>query len=446
MKLVIATTNDGKFKEIKAFLEREIGENVDLLSLGDFPTIPKVEETAKTVKGNALIKAKAYSRALGIAVLAEDSALEVEALGGAPGIYSSRYGKDDRDRINRLLTELKGVPFEKRRARFRCVMVLALPSGETYTSAGKVEGYITDLPRGEMGFGYDPVFLYPPWGKTFAEVSGEEKLAVSHRGEALRGIIKFVKLAYLEELLRSFGRVAVALSGGVDSSFLAFCAKRVCKKVWAIFADTSLVTEEVRIRVKNVAELLGLELVTLKLDLLSISQVAQNDPKRCYYCKRAMYELFLNWAKDKDAVVLDGTNFSDLSEDRPGLVALEELRIVSPLKLAKLNKSEIRELSAFFKLPFSDQPSGTCLATRFHVGLPIDTDTLRKIERAEGFLKLLGFKVVRARVDQPGICRLELGKGEIRKALDQSIYEAILNELKSIGFNRVSIDLEGYRR
>ncbi|MCS7233907.1 MAG: ATP-dependent sacrificial sulfur transferase LarE [Synergistetes bacterium] len=445
MKIVIATTNEGKFKEIKAFLEREINEEIEILSLSDFSEVPEVKESAKTIRGNALLKGKVYSRFLSLPVIVEDSALEVDALNGAPGVYSSRYGRDDQERISKLLKALEGVPFEDRTARFRCVMVLALPTGERFVSQGKVEGTITTFPRGSSGFGYDPIFFYTPLGKTFAELSREEKLAVSHRGKALRGILKFVKFLHLGEILRGFNKVAVALSGGIDSSFLAFSAKRFCDEVYALFADTPFLTEEARIRVRKHAELLGVKLVSLKLNLLSLSELSNNSALRCYYCKKAMYELFLDWAKDKNLIVLDGTNFSDLSEDRPGLKALEELKVVSPLKLAKLTKEEIRELSKYFKLPFWNQPPGTCLATRFYRGLAIDSKILRKVEEAEAYLKLLGFKVVRVRVDQPDICRVEFGKDEIKRALNPDLYVDLVKEFKRIGFNRVSVDLEGYK-
>jgi len=162
MKIVIATTNEGKLNEIRAFLEGEISDEVRFLSLMDFSHIPEVEEKAKTIKGNALIKARAYSRALGLPVIAEDSALEVEALGGAPGVYSSRYGRTDEERIRRLLRELSGVPLEKRVARFRCVMVLALPSKEEYISEGSVEGYILDSPPRKGWFWLRSCVSLPP--------------------------------------------------------------------------------------------------------------------------------------------------------------------------------------------------------------------------------------------------------------------------------------------
>ncbi|MCD6362920.1 MAG: ATP-dependent sacrificial sulfur transferase LarE [Synergistetes bacterium] len=444
MKLVIATTNQGKYKEIKAFLDGKIPGDVELLSLRDFPAVPDVEENAKTVKGNALKKALTYARVLGYPVIAEDSALEVDALGGKPGVFSARYGRNDVERISRLLRELNGVPLEKRTARFRCIMVLALPSGEKFISQGVVNGIILDSPRGSGGFGYDPVFLYPPFGKTFAEISPAEKLSVSHRGKALSGILKFIKFVYLGEILSSMGRVAVSFSGGVDSSFLGFCAKMFSPDPVLLFIDTPLISEQSRLNAFRIAQDLGIRLFKVDLDLLSIEELRGNGKLRCYHCKRAMYTLSRSWAERRGLIILDGTNFSDLSEDRPGLRALKELEIISPLKMAKFTKNEIRELARFFKLFFWNEPSSTCLATRVRTGIPIVPSILRRIERAEAYLKLIGFSVVRVRVDLPGFCRIEIGQEELKKALNSRLLSEIALELKKVGFKRVSLDLEGY--
>ncbi len=443
MKLVIATTNQGKYREIKAFLEEKIPKSIELLSLSSFPSVPDVKEDAKTVKGNALKKALTYARVLGYPVIAEDSALEVDVLGGKPGVFSARYGRNDAERISRLLRELNGVPLEKRTARFRCVMVLALPSGEKFVSQGIVNGIILDSPHGSGGFGYDPVFFYPPLGKTFADISPAEKLSVSHRGRALSGILKFIKFVYLGEILSSMGRVAVSFSGGVDSSFLGFCAKMFSPDSVLLFIDTPLISEQSRLNAFRIAQNLGIKLFKVNLDLLSIEELRGNGKLRCYYCKKAMYTLSRSWAEKRGLVILDGTNFSDSSEDRPGLKALKELGIQSPLKIAKLTKGEIRELARFFKLPFWCDPSGTCLATRVRSGIPLDRFILKQIERAEAYLKLIGFNVVRVRVDLPEFCRIEIGQEELKKALNSRLLSEIDLELRRTGFKRVSLDLKG---
>lgn len=146
------------------------------------------EETEATYRGNALLKARAGAAQSGALTLADDSGLEVAALGGAPGVHSARFGGpglDDAGRCARLLEALNGVPGARRTARFRCVIAIVEPGGREDVVEGAAEGVILDAPRGAGGFGYDPLFLYPPLGRTFAELTVEEKSRVSHRGRAL---------------------------------------------------------------------------------------------------------------------------------------------------------------------------------------------------------------------------------------------------------------------
>lgn len=144
---------------------------------------------------NAKIKAKGYASLSGLTTLAEDSGLEVEALGGEPGVLSSRYGglTTDKGRISLLLKKMEGIPWEKRRARFRCVIALAFPKGEVEIFSGECFGFISFKPIGEGGFGYDPIFFVPEIGKTFAQLSIEEKNKVSHRGKAAMALFQFLK-------------------------------------------------------------------------------------------------------------------------------------------------------------------------------------------------------------------------------------------------------------
>lgn len=184
--LVIASRNKGKTAEIKALLK---DFPVIIKNLDDFGPIPPIEETGKTFEENAYVKAGFTARILGLPALADDSGLAVEALGGAPGVHSARYaGPDatDKERCAKLLTELKGQP--NRKAAFECVISIAVPPGPALTYEGRCEGIITEEPAGSNGFGYDPVFFYPPLKKTFAEMSPEEKNRVSHRGIALKEI------------------------------------------------------------------------------------------------------------------------------------------------------------------------------------------------------------------------------------------------------------------
>ena len=188
MKIVIASRNAGKVAEISGILS---GSGVELAGLGGFPAYPEPEETGESFLENAVIKARAAHEATGLPALADDSGLEVDALGGSPGIRSARYGGgglSDEERYRKLLGELEGMPDEKRAARFRCVMVLyPEPGGDgsALVTEGILEGRIAKEPAGKNGFGYDPVFFIPGAGRTAAEMAPEEKNAVSHRYRAL---------------------------------------------------------------------------------------------------------------------------------------------------------------------------------------------------------------------------------------------------------------------
>lgn len=185
MEIVVATRNRKKIEEIERILE---GLPVRLLMLDDFPDCPNVEETEDTFRGNALLKAKAVSSCTGLAAIADDSGLEVDALGGAPGVFSARYAgqeASDKENVGKLLREMQSVPDDRRTARFICVIALAVPGrGETFFE-GRVEGGIGLTPAGRWGFGYDPVFYPEGLKKTFAEMAPSEKDSMSHRARAL---------------------------------------------------------------------------------------------------------------------------------------------------------------------------------------------------------------------------------------------------------------------
>jgi len=185
-RLVLATLNPGKAAELQALLA---GVPWDLVAFASLPGAWLPDETGATYRENALLKARRAAAAAGVRALADDSGLEVEALGGDPGVRSARYGGaglDDAGRCRLLLEALRGVPPERRGARFRCVIALVDPDGTEQVVEGVVEGRIAAAPRGAQGFGYDPVFFYPPLGCTFAELSLEQKARVDHRGRAIR--------------------------------------------------------------------------------------------------------------------------------------------------------------------------------------------------------------------------------------------------------------------
>ncbi len=184
MRFVLATHNPGKLREMGEIL-KDFG--IEVVSPRDLGITVDVEETGTTFAENALLKAKAICKAANLPAIADDSGLCVDALNGAPGVYSARYGGeglDDKGRYMLLLSSLRGAP--TRAAHFACAVACAFPNGDTLTAEGRCDGSIAYAPLGEGGFGYDPVFLLPGTGKTFGQLTQEEKSAVSHRGRALK--------------------------------------------------------------------------------------------------------------------------------------------------------------------------------------------------------------------------------------------------------------------
>jgi XTP/dITP diphosphohydrolase len=189
-RLVLATRNTGKKREFEHLLA---GVGIVLEDLTRHPSVPDLEESGDSYLANARLKAAQVARHTGLPSLADDSGLEVDALGGEPGIHSARFAgplRSDRENVALLLARLRGVEEERRTARFRCVLVLAKPDGAYTAAEGACEGFITLAPRGEGGFGYDPVFFYPPAGRTFAELGEAEKNRVSHRARACERLRK----------------------------------------------------------------------------------------------------------------------------------------------------------------------------------------------------------------------------------------------------------------
>ncbi|MBI4233325.1 MAG: XTP/dITP diphosphatase [Chloroflexi bacterium] len=200
-RLLLATGNPGKARELRDLLQ---GIPFELVTLADVGIHDEVEEQGATFEENAVAKAKTYARLSGLCALADDSGLEVDALGGAPGPRSRRYageGASDTDRVQLLLKQLGAVPLERRTANFRSVIAIASPDGRVYTVQGSCKGRITFEPRGSGGFGYDPIFYIPELGKTMAGLTLEEKNRISHRGAAARAAVPLLK-ALEKELSR----------------------------------------------------------------------------------------------------------------------------------------------------------------------------------------------------------------------------------------------------
>ena len=184
-KIVFATTNEGKVKEIKEILA---GFPIEVVSMKEMNITADIEENGVTFEENSLIKARKVSKLTGLPAMADDSGLEVDYLNGEPGIYTARYLGRDTDynyKNNYIIEKLKNVKDEERSAKFVCVISLVLPDGREFIKKGVMEGRIAYEIKGENGFGYDPVFYLPEYGMTSAELSGEEKNKISHRGKAL---------------------------------------------------------------------------------------------------------------------------------------------------------------------------------------------------------------------------------------------------------------------
>ncbi len=197
--IIIATANPGKFREI----QEDLSGIFDVFySLDDLEYTVEVEEDRGSYAENAWKKARKIGDRFGISTLADDSGLEVEALGGRPGLYSARYGKNDTERIDRLLTELEGVPMDKRKAMFRAYLSFYTPLDEkTYFFYGCLKGFIDVKRRGSGGFGFDPVFSLPERGRSLAEIPLAEKNRISHRGKALASFRRFMTIGQIPRLL-----------------------------------------------------------------------------------------------------------------------------------------------------------------------------------------------------------------------------------------------------
>ena len=189
LEILVATNNLGKVKEIKDILD---DRQIKILTMKNFPNLPKIEEDGKTYQENAFKKARKILEYTGKVCLADDSGLEIDYLKGKPGIYSSRWGNSDEERINKVLKLLEDVPIDKRNAKFVCVVVLVFPDGKTYMVREDCKGIIEFQPKGKGGFGYDPIFLVPEYNKTFAELGDKIKNQISHRGKAMRRMIDII--------------------------------------------------------------------------------------------------------------------------------------------------------------------------------------------------------------------------------------------------------------
>lgn len=253
-----------------------------------------------------------------------------------------------------------------------------------------------------------------------------------------------------EELLDFFKdkeKVLVAFSGGVDSSLVAAVAKMALKdKVVAVTANSITLPPWELQNSKKMAKAIGVRHVIVDIDQLANSHISDNPPNRCYHCKKELVAALEKVAMDEEMrVIVDGTNADDLEGHRPGALALKEEGVYSPLALFGISKKEVREMARYLNLENADKPSMACLASRFPYWQKITHESISKVAEAEKYLMdLLGAKQVRVR-DHNSIARIEIGKDERKLLYDDSLMDRIVERLKSLGFDYVTMDLQGYR-
>jgi uncharacterized protein len=254
------------------------------------------------------------------------------------------------------------------------------------------------------------------------------------------------KLENLKAYLKELGSVAIAFSSGVDSTFLLKVAHEVLgDRVIAVTARSCSFPERELAEAKDFCEKEGIRHFICDSEELEIEGFSQNPPNRCYLCKRELFEKILVIAKEQGIeYVAEGSNTDDNGDYRPGLIAVKELEIKSPLRAADLNKNEIRELSKKLGLPTWEKQSFACLSSRFVYGETITEEKLRMVDRAEQLLLDMGFHQIRVRIHDR-LARIEVMPEEFEKLIEKDNRERIVRELKSYGFTYVSMDLSGYR-
>jgi uncharacterized protein len=252
------------------------------------------------------------------------------------------------------------------------------------------------------------------------------------------------KLSRLKEILNSYSNVMVAYSGGVDSSFLLYCAKRYGRgDVIAVTGISETYTKEELQFANKFCKQLGLRLITVRTSEFDNPDFIANSERRCYYCKRELFSKIEELRKREGCdVIFDGTNYSDKFDYRPGSMAKKEFNIVSPLEIAGFTKEDIRRYSKRWGITGYDRPSNACLASRIPYHTKIDRVTLRKIYAIESFIKSLGIKTVRLRHHKE-IARIETSSEDMSRILKHR--DRIIEEAKKHGYIFVALDLEGYK-
>lgn len=250
----------------------------------------------------------------------------------------------------------------------------------------------------------------------------------------------------LRRYVRCLNSLAIAYSGGVDSTYLLKIAvDELGDNVLAVTATSSTYPERELKKAQSLAERIGARHMLVKSEETEIPEFKNNPPDRCYFCKRELFLKVAAIAKEHGILNLaDGSNRDDLNDFRPGLTALLELGVISPLKICGFTKQDIRERSRILRLPTWDQPAFACLSSRFPYGTPITRENLEKIDRAENELYQLGLRVVRVR-HHGSVARLEIGSDELTLFADREFRQRVITAVKGAGYTYVTLDLEGYR-
>jgi uncharacterized protein len=252
------------------------------------------------------------------------------------------------------------------------------------------------------------------------------------------------KLDHLRKILSSMDNLAIAFSGGIDSSLVLRVASDLPEsRVMAFMAVSELIPQHESSEAERIAESLGVSFRKISVQVMENDAFMENSKERCYLCKRMIFERLLKAAGEENLdTLVDGTNLDDLGEDRPGLRALEELGVRSPLAEVRISKAEVREMARRLGMEIVERPENTCLATRIPRGQTITIEKLQRIDDAESFLRSLGIHQLRVR-DHDGLARIEVLPDQLEIILNRA--NAVASRFRELGFRFITLDLEGFR-